>query len=67
MDPDLSKLKHHPSGAPGSPMARENGCKCAVMDNRYGLGMFTESDGTVIYAVNMSCPLHGEPEFFNEP
>lgn len=53
-----SPLQHHPKGAPGSPEAVENGCKCAVIDNRRGRGMYTDTDGVAIYTVSFNCPIH---------
>jgi len=51
-------LRDHPKGAPGSDKARANGCICAVLDNRHGLGMYEEEDGTPIYVTRDSCPVH---------
>lgn len=41
---------------PGDREAVEQGCTCAVLDNRYGQG-FTV-DGTVCYWITEGCPLH---------
>ncbi len=51
-------LQNHPKGAPGSPTAINNGCKCPVIDNGHGRGMYTDTDGIAVYAVNRDCPIH---------
>ena len=43
----------HPLGAPGSPQAVSNGCKCPVLDNAHGKGI---GDGA--YWINEECPIH---------
>lgn len=46
---------------PGSKAAAKKGCRCPVMDNRYGKGYhFDEETGTYLFVVNLECPLHGE-------
>lgn len=46
---------------PGSKAAVKKGCRCAVMDNRYGKGYhFDEETGAYLFVVNFDCPLHGE-------
>lgn len=55
-------LQNHPKGAPGSPLALENGCTCAVIDNGRGRGMYVDSDGVAIYVVMMDCPVHNNEE-----
>lgn len=46
---------------PGSKEAREQGCTCPVMDNRYGEGV-TGQDGSLQFWINEGCPLHGKEE-----
>ena len=41
---------------PGSPEAVKQGCKCPVIDNRYGKGIRDDRDE---YWINGGCPLHG--------
>lgn len=41
---------------PGSSEAVKQGCKCPVIDNRYGKGV---RDGRDEFWINGSCPLHG--------
>jgi hypothetical protein len=41
---------------PGSPEAVAEGCKCPVIDNRYGRGV---RDGSDEFWFNLTCPLHG--------
>lgn len=53
-----SPLSSHPLGAPGSPQAVSNGCECPVLDNRHGAGLYTDTDGSIAYAVNHNCPIH---------
>ena len=46
---------------PGSDEALKQGCLCAVLDNRHGLGAFDHPDvnGKPVFWVTESCPLHG--------
>jgi hypothetical protein len=41
---------------PGSTEAVKQGCKCPVIDNRYGRGI---RDGSDEFWFNLTCPLHG--------
>ena len=43
---------------PGSDKAIKEGCRCPVMDNRYGLGAYDGKEGT--FWINEDCPLHGK-------
>ena len=43
---------------PGSKAALDQGCQCAVVDNRYGLGYYAGREG-VDFSINIDCPLHG--------
>jgi hypothetical protein len=43
----------HPLGAPGSPKAVANGCKCPVIDNARGAGI-----GGGNYWINGQCQIH---------
>lgn len=47
---------------PGSPEARELGCRCAVLDNHYGRYAhwgFDEETGEPLWVTRQDCPLHG--------
>ena len=47
---------------PGSDIALEHGCTCAVLDNAHGLGAYggaKDENGQVLYWMNLDCPLHG--------
>lgn len=47
--------------SPGSYMAVIKGCKCGILDNNYGDGVYTDKDsGLVMYYINSDCPLHGD-------
>ncbi len=43
---------------PGSGDALSRGCRCAIFDNRYGLGYRTAPDGKPEYWITMGCPVH---------
>ena len=43
----------HPKGAPGSPEAYANGCKCPILDNAHGKGI-----GGGHYWISEKCPIH---------
>jgi hypothetical protein len=43
---------------PGTSEARGAGCRCPVMDNRYGLGFYAAPDGVFMYSD--LCELHAE-------
>jgi hypothetical protein len=44
---------------PGSREALDQGCRCAVLDNRHGEGIGRDKDGELIFWINQECPLHG--------
>ena len=44
---------------PGSDAAREQGCKCPVMDNARGRGARGTSGPSAIFYINGDCPIHG--------
>jgi hypothetical protein len=44
---------------PGSDEAQTEGCRCPIVDNHYGDGMYKDKDGVAIFVVNMACPIHG--------
>jgi len=44
---------------PGSKKAREQGCTCAVIENRYGAGAYFDADGVPQFWISSDCPLHG--------
>lgn len=46
---------------PGSTEAQEAGCRCPVMDNGRGRGLWTDENGTTQYVMRQDCPLHGWP------
>lgn len=51
--------------APGSERARDDGCRCPVMDNAHGkgwLGGVPDDDGNIAYVISGECPLHA-PRF----
>lgn len=53
---------------PGSKEAVAMGCTCPVMDNSYGrgyMGGVEDSDGSTVFVVVTSCPLHGEETIGN--
>lgn len=43
---------------PGSDEAVKRGCKCPIMDNHYGEGVFF--NGAFQFWMAMDCPLHGQ-------
>ena len=43
---------------PGAPRAKEAGCLCPVVDNRYGHGYGMSANGPV-YVIHEGCPMHG--------
>lgn len=43
---------------PGSDEAVDQGCKCPIIDNRFGLGYYAGRDGEFVTVGD--CPLHGE-------
>ena len=46
---------------PGSDEAVDQGCTCAVLDNRHGLGAFDfgpRPDGKPVFWITQDCPLH---------
>ena len=45
---------------PGSDAAIKLGCKCAVLDNGHGAGVYTDSNGVLQFWISCDCPLHGE-------
>lgn len=44
---------------PGSREAVEAGCKCPILDNAYGRGIYGDGD-RFGYWLHENCPLHGE-------
>lgn len=44
---------------PGSNGAVSKGCKCPIIDNHYGAGIFIDSNGLPLFVINADCPLHG--------
>lgn len=56
-------MKKRPN--PGSPAARELGCRCPILDNAHGkgyLGGMTDSEGNLIFVISAVCPLHGNTQ-----
>lgn len=53
------KPKPPATPTPGSNLAREQGCTCPVIDNRYGSGAFSDAEGNPQFYMNENCPLHG--------
>lgn len=51
-------MRGAPTMPPGSPGAKKAGCLCPRMDNRGGLGIYSDEHGPK-YVVNLNCPLHG--------
>lgn len=50
-------IKRYP---PGSREARAEGCRCPVMDNGHGLGMYRNREtGDPVFVITAECPLHG--------
>lgn len=49
---------------PGSDEAIEMGCRCAVLDNRHGLGAYNVEDG--VFWISGDCPLHGKDSEWHE-
>ena len=49
----------NPLPSPGSALAVERGCRCPVLDNRHGLGLYTDEHGKRIFVYDADCPLHG--------
>lgn len=49
----------YPDGSPGSPEAKEKGCKCPVLDNGHGRGSgMTDDEGKPMFWIVVGCPLH---------
>ena len=44
---------------PGSSEAISHGCRCAVMDNRYGAGIPYPGSDKPSFWISEDCPLHG--------
>jgi hypothetical protein len=44
---------------PGSPEAREAGCRCPILDNNHGRGAYRDPDGTPQFWIVEHCPMHG--------
>lgn len=44
---------------PGSEAAREAGCRCPVIDNHHGLGIFIGAGHEPVFWISDACPLHG--------
>lgn len=57
------------TGSPGSPLAVNNGCTCAVIDNNHGQGFLLTRDGVTrqSFWISGDCPLHGVVEAENDP
>jgi len=53
------KLEAGEQPNPGSIIAQEKGCTCAVMDNAYGAG---SGWGPGCFWITENCPLHGKKE-----
>lgn len=52
---------------PGSDEAIKQGCKCPVLDNARGKGMYggvKDSDGNILFWIHAECPLHGNATEF---
>jgi len=47
---------------PGSKEAVEMGCKCPVLDNNMGMGMYFNGKGEPEFWINGYCPLHARVE-----
>lgn len=46
---------------PGAPRAKDAGCLCPVIDNRYGHGYGMSANGP-LYVIHEGCPMHGTPD-----
>lgn len=57
MTDEVDNVKEYP---PGSEKARDAGCVCPVIDNRYGRGYYGAPIDSGIYVMTDNCPLHGE-------
>jgi len=44
---------------PGSDLALDQGCTCAVLDNAHGKGFQFGKDSGVCFHMSSDCPLHG--------
>lgn len=44
---------------PGSLGAKDNGCRCPVIDNSHGLGHGVDENGEPVFVMVGDCPLHG--------
>ena len=53
-------MAEHKIPNPGSDKAIEQGCLCAVLDNRHGKGAYDGKEGA--FWVTADCPLHGIKE-----
>lgn len=51
--------------SPGSPVAREAGCTCPVLDNHRGAGM--PSPRGPLFWINDGCPVHALASRSHEP
>jgi hypothetical protein len=45
---------------PGSDEARKLGCKCPIIDNGHGRGVYTDEAGNPLFWINGNCPIHGQ-------
>ena len=44
---------------PGSSEAKNLGCLCPRSDNRDGLGVYEDENGTPLFWISGDCPIHG--------
>lgn len=54
LDPTLREMN------PGSDEAIENGCRCPVIDNRYGRGVWDSPENVYVFWYSSDCPIHGD-------
>ena len=47
---------------PGSKEAIKKGCKCPILDNRNGLGMYIDLKGCRVFVFNKECKFHSKKE-----
>ena len=64
MPSNNEKRRKHPP--PGSDNARAEGCRCAVMDNRRGRGIYNDKNGEPMFVISEACPMHGGGDALSE-
>lgn len=48
---------------PGSAAALKEGCRCPVMDNYHGNGLYEDEHGKTVFIIMGNCPLHAKEDW----